>query len=112
MRAGRAYRLEDLGELHLFGVASTFAASVVLALYIRSDQILRLYPQPDALWAVVLAITFWQCRIWIAVNRGNLGEDAILFALRDRVSYGVALVVTGSVLAASKGLLKIPGLLP
>jgi 4-hydroxybenzoate polyprenyltransferase len=109
---GRGYRFEDLRELHLFGVASAFAASIVLALYIRSDQVLNLYREPDALWGGVIAFCYWECRIWMLESRGALKEDAIVFAISDRVSYLVVLVISIAVLIATKGLMRIPGLLP
>jgi 4-hydroxybenzoate polyprenyltransferase len=85
----RGYRPSDAGILQLMGVAASFAASVVLALYVQSispalDRSLTLS------WALVPLMLFWECRIWLATARGNMHDDPIVFAARDWVSWLVA----------------------
>jgi hypothetical protein len=76
--------------LGVWGTASGCAAVVVLALYINSDDVTRLYRQPTFLWPVCLAFLFWLNRVWMLANRGELPYDPIVFAVRDRASYAVA----------------------
>src|SRR5207244_5738625 len=95
---GRSYRTNDLEQITLFGVASGFLASVVLTLYINSEQVRTLYDVPEILWFLFLVFLYWICRIWIICARGELHEDPILFALNDRVTYYIA-AVSAAILA-------------
>jgi 4-hydroxybenzoate polyprenyltransferase len=109
--SGRAYFTWDLAQMHSFGIASAFAAGIVFALYIHSNEILLLYREPNWLWIAVMVLVYWQCRICLLVGRGALDEDPVVFAARDRVTYAVGFVVALSAWLASKGFFPVPGLL-
>ena len=68
----RDYRAPDLPMLGMWGAASGCAAVVVLALYINSEDVTRLYRHPAFLWPVCLAVLFWLCRAWMLANRDEL----------------------------------------
>jgi 4-hydroxybenzoate polyprenyltransferase len=87
------YRAEDLGMLGMWGAASGCASVVVLALYINSEEVTRLYHHPAYLWPVCLAVLFWLCRVWMLANREGLPYDPVVFALRDGQSYVVGALV-------------------
>lgn len=89
--AGRGYRAEDLLILQLMGVASSFVASLVLALYVQNELVLPGIREPTLSWAVVPLVLFWQCRIWFATSRGKMDDDPIVFAARDWASWVVAI---------------------
>jgi len=94
--AGRSYVTGDRNMVQILGAASGFIAAVVLALYITSDQVTRLYAYPEYLWAVIPLILYWITRIWIQARRGKMHDDPIVFALKDYVSYvvgGIVMVV-------------------
>jgi hypothetical protein len=38
------------------------------------------------LWLVALSLLFWIARIWIKTARGEMHDDPIVFAMRDRGS--------------------------
>ena len=86
--------------LAMWGAAGGCASVVVLALYINSEEVTRLYRQPSFLWPVCLAVLFWLNRIWMLANRDGLSYDPIVFAVRDRVSYVIAVFVAISVFLA------------
>ena len=92
---GRGYRLVDLALISQAGVGSGLIAGLILALYADSQEIQRLYPHPHALWCVCPIFVYWIVRVWIIAHRGNMTDDPILYAFRDRVSYivGCAIVV-------------------
>lgn len=90
---GRGYSGRDGAFVSTFGVASAIAASLVLALYVSSDQVASLYREPFALWGVVVVILFWLARVWRMAMSGNMDDDPVLFATRDSVSIGCALAV-------------------
>ena len=99
---GRGYRPEDLEILASLGAASGYIAVVVLALFVSSDDVTKLYAHPSYLWATCPLLLFWVSRIWLLAHRGEVHSDPIVFAIRDRVSYAVAFAVAAVVIAASR----------
>jgi 4-hydroxybenzoate polyprenyltransferase len=99
---GRSYQATDLEQLNIFGVASGFLSALVFAFYINSDAVLPLYRHPPVLWLMCPLLLYWMSRIWIVSSRGNLNEDPILFALKDPVTYYVAIISALLLLVASR----------
>jgi 4-hydroxybenzoate polyprenyltransferase/phosphoserine phosphatase len=97
---GRGYRLVDLALISQAGVGSGLIAGLVLALYADSREIQLLYPHPQVLWCVCPIFVYWIVRVWIIAHRGNMTDDPILFAFRDRVSYIVGCAIVAAVLLA------------
>jgi len=89
----RGYMNEDYPLLVAIGVASSLAATVVFALYLHSEPILQRYGRPDWLWLSCVSILYWSLRLWLLTTRGDLKEDPLSFALRDRWSYVFAFVI-------------------
>lgn len=89
----RGYHVEDLPIIILFGISSGYLAVLVTVLYIHDLQIDALYKHPLWLWPVSMAMMYWISRMWLLAHRGELHEDPVLFALRDRPSYGVVLLI-------------------
>jgi 4-hydroxybenzoate polyprenyltransferase/phosphoserine phosphatase len=101
--ARRGYRPEDIPILQMFGVASAFASSVVLALFVNSTAAFQQYESPELLWGLVPLILFWQLRLWFSTERGSMHDDPIVYAFSDWVSWLVAASVAAMVLLASWG---------
>ena len=93
VNSSRGYRSSDVLLLEIMGVASSFVSCVVLALYIQSPTVIHNYRSPEALWGVAILMLFWQCRLWLTTMRGNMHDDPIVFAGRDRVSWAVVLLI-------------------
>jgi 4-hydroxybenzoate polyprenyltransferase len=93
--SGRDYRVSDLRFLESVGPASGYIAVLVLALYINGDQMKALYRDPRPLWIMCVALMYWIGRVWMTATRGELFDDPIVFALRDRISLilGAAVIV-------------------
>lgn len=87
---GRRYSVQDVPVLIGLGTSATAAATLVYCLYISSEQTASFYQSPEALWAGLPLVLYWQARIWILAQRGVLHDDPVVFALRDRTSYIVA----------------------
>jgi len=94
--ARRDYRAADLPMLGAWGAAAGCASVVVLALYINSEEVMRLYRHPTYLWPVCLAVLFWLCRAWMLANRDELPYDPIVFAVRDWHSYVIGALVVAA----------------
>ena len=92
----RGYVISDLDLLSQFGIASAFAAVLVLALYINSDAIQLLYRHPEVVWLLCPLLLYIVSRIWLLARRGDLDEDPVMFALRDTRTH--IAVLTGLVL--------------
>ena len=76
----------------------------VLALYIDSAPARQLYATPQVLWLVCPLLLYWISRLWFKTHRGEMHDDPVVFALRDRVSLATGALTAASVLLASLGL--------
>lgn len=83
---GRGYFASDAPIIQALGIASGFASVIVLALYLNSDNVVRLYKTPEFIWGEIPVMLFWISWIWIKTHRGEMHEDPIIFAVKDRVS--------------------------
>lgn len=89
----RGYVKADLGLINSMGTSSSYMAVLVLALYVQSPEVATHYGRPGALWWTVPCLLLWVSRLWLLAGRGEVTEDAIAFAVRDRVSYAIAAAV-------------------
>jgi 4-hydroxybenzoate polyprenyltransferase len=89
---GRDYRASDLPLLGAMGIAAGYLAVVVLALYVQSDYVVRLYRRPEVLWLAAPLVAYWTSRAWLVAHRGRMNDDPVVFALRDPVTWGIAAV--------------------
>jgi 4-hydroxybenzoate polyprenyltransferase/phosphoserine phosphatase len=108
--SGRAYFVWDLAAVQSAGIASGFTAGIVLTLYIQSKEVHQLYREPQWLWVMVIGIIFWLLRVWLIASRGQLDEDPVLYAVRDRVSYLIFAIFAGAVALARTGWFAMPGI--
>jgi len=87
---GRGYWVGDLEQIAAFGAASGYISVLVLALYVSSHEIARLYSNPALVWLACPLLLYWISRIWLLARRGIVHDDPLVFALRDKVTYIVA----------------------
>lgn len=85
----RGYSSADTSILTTMGVSAGFIASLVLALYLQDDANALNYREPLLLWGLPAAGILWTCRLWIKASRGEMHDDPIVFAARDRWSWAV-----------------------
>lgn len=97
---GRNYQVRDLPVLAALGGASGFAAVLVLALYLNSPDVDARYGRPEALWLLCPLLVYWIGRVMMLTNRGEVDDDPIIFAVRDRPSLGVGVLAVGVFLVA------------
>ena len=84
---GRGYQSIDEEALSNLGAASGYLSVLVFALYVTSSEVTQFYRYAETLWFTCPLILYWVSRIWIISNRGQLHDDPIVFALKDKVSY-------------------------
>jgi 4-hydroxybenzoate polyprenyltransferase/phosphoserine phosphatase len=88
---GRGYTAADLPLVMTLGVAAGYCTVVVMALYINSADSQVLYRHNKPLWLICPLLLYWISRVWLLTTRGQMHDDPVVFALRDRLS----LVVLG-----------------
>jgi 4-hydroxybenzoate polyprenyltransferase len=98
--SGRGYYTGDRELLLSLGIGSSFSAVVIFSLYVHSQDVRLLYSAPEFLFLLCPIVLYWLSRIWLMAHRGELKEDPVTLAIRDPVSYGVALASL-AVIAAS-----------
>ena len=89
---GRGYAAHDAEVVLAIGTASAMVSALVLALYINGETAKALYSRPEALWMLCPLLLYWISRVWLLAARGQMHDDPVLFALRDRASYLVGAV--------------------
>ncbi|AXI04273.1 UbiA family prenyltransferase [Aquirhabdus parva] len=84
--SGRGYYPTDFEMLASLGSASGYISVLVLALYINEPTTGLLYHSQKMLWVSCPLLLFWISRVWLLAHRGQMNDDPIVFALRDKVS--------------------------
>ena len=92
---GRAYVFRDLPALNGLGIVSGLVSVLVFALYLDSGTVTSLYGSSETLWFAVPVLTFWISSVWVRNARGEVDEDPILFALKDKASLWSGLAFLG-----------------
>ena len=89
---GRGYLVTDAPLLQALGVSSGYISTLVIALYLRSENVMSLYVQPLAIWLLIPILLFWVSWVWLKSSRGEMHDDPIVFAAKDKTSLSVAAV--------------------
>ncbi len=95
---GRGYYTPDAPLVQMMGITSGYSAVVVLAFYLNSTVVVQLYRAPKIVWGAVPVILFWISWMWMQAHRGEMHDDPLIFALKDKASL-LAGVVFAAVLA-------------
>jgi 4-hydroxybenzoate polyprenyltransferase len=91
----RAYRMADATMIAGLGLAAGCIAVALLALYPVIE------PTGHAGWPVWLfcgLVLFWTGHMWLMAHRGDIRDDPVSFALRDRVSQILGLLTAAVLL--------------
>ncbi len=84
--AGRDYRVGDLAVLQALGIGASFAALVVLALYMQTPEVTERYASPQLLWLMLVGLLILLGRIWLSTARGEMHDDPLVYAIENRAS--------------------------
>lgn len=102
---GRGYVARDEAFLLTLGVGSALSAIVLFSLYLTAEAVrAAFYTAPAFLWLAPVVLFLWLGRVWLLSQRGELDDDPVAFALKDRISLALA-----GVLALGYGLAAIGG---
>jgi len=84
---GRGYVPADAPLVQTMGISSGYAAVLVLALYLNSEAVLKLYHSPELIWGAVPVMLFWVSWVWMQAHRGRMHDDPLVFAVKDPASW-------------------------
>lgn len=101
---GRGYFPDDIEMVSSLGAGAGYIAVLVLALYIQDSHTAELYRNPHLIWLACPLLLYWISRAWLITHRGQMHDDPIVFALKDRVSW-----VVGACFIAVFVLAKVAG---
>ena len=101
---GRGYVARDLPLVLGLGLASALSAVTILVLYVMDDAFTAgFYTWTAALWSFPPILFLWLSRIWLLSQRGELDDDPVAFAVRDRTSLLLGAALGTGFAAASFG---------
>jgi 4-hydroxybenzoate polyprenyltransferase len=98
---GLGYTYSDAALVRTIGICSGFTASLVLALYLQGETVVILYSRPEFIWITVPLILLWINWLWVKAERGQLQVDPLDFALRDKASIFLGIVILSCFFLAS-----------
>jgi 4-hydroxybenzoate polyprenyltransferase len=81
---GRDYRVADLAVLWPLGVGAALSSVVVFGLFISAPETQARYATPQMLWLVAIGLIYWLARLWIKTSRGEMHDDPLVYAIRDK----------------------------
>jgi len=97
---GRGYFVSDLEQLRALGTGAMYAAVVVLSIYINNPETNFLYAHPVRLWLVVPVLLLWLSQVWMLASRGEMHDDPVVFAITDKRSLLLGVLMVAVILWA------------
>lgn len=92
--AGRGYQSEDSPIVLAAGIGMAIGSLIIFLIYLADQHFNRnLFSNPGWLGLAGGVLAYWLLRVWLLTVRGQMHDDPVLFALRDRTSYVLGLVV-------------------
>ncbi|MBU2098710.1 MAG: UbiA family prenyltransferase [Gammaproteobacteria bacterium] len=101
---GRGYHTNDATLIRALGIGAGYVAVLVLALYLNSPDASEIYPHLRFVWMTLPVIFFWISWMWLQASRGNMHDDPLVFAAKDRISLLAGACFVGFLLLGSTGL--------
>ncbi len=98
---GRKYVAADQEIILPMGIASSYLAVLIFALYINSDQVRSLYLHPAYLWIVCPLLLTFVSRLWMIAFRNEMQRDPVAYVLTDITSLSLIALSIGVVFMAT-----------
>jgi 4-hydroxybenzoate polyprenyltransferase and related prenyltransferases len=96
----RNYKTTDLPVIAALAASAGMNSVMVLALYVSSDDVARMYSRPYVLWGLCPLFLYWIARVVMLAHRRHVDDDPIAFALKDDRSWAIGLLSIALVFAA------------
>lgn len=102
---GRGYKAIDLPLILAIGISTGMCAVLILVLYIINDAFRQsFYGNTAWLWGFPIVLFLFICRIWLMCQRGQMNDDPVVFAVRDRPSLALGASLMMCFVAAWAGM--------
>jgi 4-hydroxybenzoate polyprenyltransferase/phosphoserine phosphatase len=92
---GRSYHIDDLPMIGTMILASGYVSVLIMALYLNSPAVDKLYSNPTALWGICPVLLYWISRMAMVTHRGQMHDDPIVYAITDRISQICLVLIAG-----------------
>ena len=98
---GRGYYAGYGPFVLVVGLATGIASVLIFMIYLVADPLhaVRL-ADPSWLWVVPAVLGWWLPLVWLLASRGEMHDDPVVFALKDRASQLLGLIALAAVLLA------------
>ena len=96
----RGYELSDAELLASKGTASGYVAVLALALYIAGGTVNAPMSRHQLIWLVCPLLLYWLGYLWLIAHREKMHHDPLVFAVRDRTSRVLVLLMLTTALSA------------
>jgi 4-hydroxybenzoate polyprenyltransferase len=91
---GRGYVAADAPLTLGIGLASMLGSVLILVLYLIDEAFAHgSYANPAVLWSTPVTLFLFLGRVWTLSQRGQLKDDPVAFALKDRTSWALGLLM-------------------
>jgi len=101
---GRGYQKADLPLVLAFGVSAGMVALLLMILFLVFQAFQQTtYAEPRFLLVTPLMTFLWLSRVWLLATRGELKDDPVIFAVKDRISLGLGVLMFSATIAAVVG---------
>jgi 4-hydroxybenzoate polyprenyltransferase len=97
----RNYTREDMPAVSQAGLACGMVSVLVFVLYLQDSASEELYPHSEFLWLVAPLMLYWILRLWFHASRGGLHQDPVVFAITDRITRLIGVLVAALLWIAS-----------
>ncbi len=91
---GRGYSVADYPILSQISVATGFISTLVFALYVNSSKV-QMFPHPMIVCCCGPVLVFWFSHIFLKTHRGEMSDDPVMFAIKDRTSLVSGILFVG-----------------
>jgi len=98
---GRGYRVDDLPIITMVAIGAGYVSVLVMTLYVNAPAVMDLYGRPEALWGVCAVLLYWITRTVLITHRGQMHDDPVVYAARDRISQICFLIILGFVVVGA-----------
>ena len=99
--SGRGYVTTDLALVANMAVSAGYVSVLVMALYLNTGAVRQLYTETAPLWGICLVLLYWISRMVMIAHRGQMHDDPVVFAARDRVSLACGALIAGCAVAGA-----------
>jgi len=99
--AGRSYSADDLPIVSIVALIAGFISILIIAMYVNSPEVLILYSSPRILWGVCCFLLYWLIKMVIAGYRGEMHDDPLIYAIKNRMSQFVFLTIAALILLSA-----------